>query len=152
MKPNASATWVGSPRRGKGVVTSGSGTLSQSRYLGNCGGEGKETNPYELLAAAHATCFSMALAHELADAGFTPQRIDTTVTLTMEPLSDGWTVAAIQLDVLAEAPRATQGDFIRAAVSAKTSCTISRLLKTNISMSAKLGKSKNHGSAKVRRA
>ena len=66
MKPNASATWVGDLRRGKGVVTTGSGTLSQSQYFGTGDGEGRGTNPYELIAAAHAACFSMALADELA--------------------------------------------------------------------------------------
>jgi osmotically inducible protein OsmC len=143
MKPNASATWVSGLRRGEGVVTRGSGSLSQNQYFGIEDGEGKDINPYELIAAAHAACFSMTLAKELVGAGFTPQRIVTTVTVTMETLSVGWTVTGIQLDVLAEAPRAKQGDFIRAAVGAKTSCTISRLLKTNISMSAKLENSAN---------
>jgi osmotically inducible protein OsmC len=150
MKPNASATWVGGLRRGKGVVTTGSGTLSQGLYFETGDGKGKGTNPYELFAAAHAACFSMALANELADAGFTMQRISTTVTVTLEPLSAGWTITGIQIDVLAEAPRAKQGDFIRAAVRAKTSCTISRLLKTNISMSAKLENSGTATHAKVR--
>jgi osmotically inducible protein OsmC len=80
----------------------------------------------------------MTLANELASAGFSPQRIATTVTVTLEPLSAGWTITGVQLDFLADAPRAKQGDFIAAAVRAKTNCTISRLLKTNISMSAKL--------------
>ena len=142
MKPNASATWVGDLRRGNGVVTTGSGTLSQSQYFGTGDGEGKGTNPYELVAAAHEACFSMTLANELTSAGFTPRRIATTVTVTIEPLPAGWTITGIQLDVVAELPRAKQGDFIRAAVRAKTSCTISRLLKTNLSMSAKL---KNSG-------
>src|SRR5258708_6617226 len=138
MKPNASATWVGDLRRGKGVVTTGSGTLSQSAYFGTGDGKGKGPNPYELIAAAHAACFSMALSNELARARFTPRRIVTTVTVTMEQLPVGWTVTGIQLDVLAEAPRAQQIDFIEAAIRAKTNCTISRLLKTNISMNAKL--------------
>jgi lipoyl-dependent peroxiredoxin len=138
MKPNASATWIGDLRRGKGVVTTESGTLSQSQYRGTGDGQGKGANPYELIAAAHAACFSMALADELAGAGFSPQRIDTTVTVTMEQLPAGWTITGIQLNVLANTLRTKQGDFIRAAVRAKTNCTISRLLKTNISMSAKL--------------
>lgn len=138
MKPNASATWVGDLRRGNGVVTTGSGTLSQSQYFGTGDGEGQGTNPYELVAAAHAACFSMTLANELTSAGCIPQRIATTVTVTMEPLSVGWTVTGIQLDVLAEVPRLKQNDFIRAAVRAKTHCTISRLLNANLSMSAKL--------------
>src|SRR5438046_2803310 len=102
MKPNASATWVGDLRRGKGVVTTGSGTLSQSQYFVTGDGKRKESNPYELIAAAHAACFSMTLARELAGAGFTPQRIVTTVTVTLEPLPAGCTVTGVQLDVLAE--------------------------------------------------
>jgi osmotically inducible protein OsmC len=151
MKPNASATWVGDLRRGKGVITTGSGTLSQSQYFGTCDGEGRGTNPYELIAAAHAACFSMTLANELAAAGFTPQRIATTVTVTMEALPAGWTITDIQLDVLAKAARAKQGDFIRAAIRAKTNCTISRLLKTNLSMSAKLESSGDRRTDKIRR-
>jgi osmotically inducible protein OsmC len=108
MKPNASATWVGDLRRGNGVVTTGSGTLSQSQYFGTGDGEGKGTKPYELVAAAHAARFSMTLANELTSAGFTPRRIATTVTVTIEPLPAGWTITGIQLDVVAELPRAKQ--------------------------------------------
>jgi osmotically inducible protein OsmC len=151
MKPNASATWVDGVRHGNGVVTTGSGTLSQSQYSGTGDGEGKGTNPYELIAAAHAACFSMTLAKELAGAGFTPQRIVTTVTVMIEALPAGWTITAIQLDVLAEAPRVKQGDFIRAAVCAKMHCTISRLLKANLSMTAKLESSRDRRTDKVRR-
>jgi osmotically inducible protein OsmC len=150
MKPNASATWVGNLRRGKGVVTTGSNTLSQSQYFGAGDGEGKGTNPYELIAAAHAACFSMALANELAAAGFTTHHIATTAIVAMEQLPEGWTVTGVQLDVLAEAPRLKQNDFIRAAVRTKTYCTISRLLNTNISMSAKLQILENRRTSKVR--
>ena len=149
MKPNASATWVCGRSRGKGLVTTGSGILSQSRYSGTGDEEGKGANPYELIAAALAACFSMTLASKLVSAGFTPDSISTTATVTMEPLPAGRTITAIELDVLAEVPRAKQGDFIRAAVSTKTSCTISRLLTTNISMSARLEKSKSRGTAKA---
>jgi lipoyl-dependent peroxiredoxin len=138
MKPNASATWVGDLSRGNCAVTTGSGTLSQSQYFGTGDREGKSANPYELIAAAHAACFSMTLANDFVSAGFTPRRIVRTVTVTIEALPAGWTIAGIQLDVLADVPRLQQNDFIRAAVRAKTHCTISRLLKTNISMSAKL--------------
>jgi lipoyl-dependent peroxiredoxin len=151
MKPNASATWVGDLRRGNGVVTTGSGTLSQSQYFGRGDGEAKGTNPYELLAAAHAACFSMTLAKELAGAGFTPQRIATTVTVTIEALPAGWTITGVQLDVLAEVPRLKQNDFIRAAVRAKTNCTISRLLKANLSMSAKLDHANHRRAPTVKR-
>ncbi len=123
------------------MVTTGSRSLSQSQYFGIDDGEGKDINPYELIAAAHAVCFSMTLANELADAGFCPHRINTTATVTMEQQPVGWTITAIQLDVLAGAPRMRQSDFIKITVRAKTNCTISRLLKTNISMSAKLDNS-----------
>jgi osmotically inducible protein OsmC len=118
---------------------------AQSRYFGTDDGEGKEPNPYELVAAAQAACFSMALARELAGAGFTPQRIETTVTVTLESLPVGWTITGVQLEVLAEVARLKQNDFIQAAVGAKTRCTISRLLKANLSMSkaGKLRKSQN---------
>jgi lipoyl-dependent peroxiredoxin len=151
MKPNASATWVGDLRRGKGVVTTGSGILSQSQYFATDDGEAKGPNPYELIAAAHAACFSMTLANELTSAGCTPQRIAITVTVTMEPLSVGQTITGIQFDVLAEVPGLKQNDFIRAAVRAKINCTISRLLNTNISMSAKLESSQPHRTNKIRR-
>ena len=94
----------------------------------------------------------MTLAHELAGAGFTPQRIATTVTVTLEPLPAGWTIAGVQLDVLASVPRLKQNDFIRAAVSTKTRCTISRLLNTNLYMSAKLENSGRRGLGTARRS
>jgi lipoyl-dependent peroxiredoxin len=152
MKQNASATWVGGLSHGKGLITTASGALSQSQYFEACDGEGKGTNPYELIAAAHAACFCLALADELTDAGFTPDRINTTATVIIEQLPVGWTVTAIQLDVLAEVPRAEQSDFIKATVKAKTNCTISRLLKTNIAMSAKLEDSENRDIENARRS
>jgi osmotically inducible protein OsmC len=151
MKPNASATWVGGLRSGKGVVTTGSGALSQTQYFPVDYAKGRGTDPCELIAAAHAACFSMALANELAGTGFTPDRIRITATVTMEQLPPGWSITGMQLDVLAEVPRAKQGDFIRAALCAKTNCLISRLLKTNISMSAKLENSENRRYREVRR-
>jgi osmotically inducible protein OsmC len=151
MKRNASAVWFGDLEDGKGVVTTESTTLSESQYFAADDCEGRGTNPYELIAAAHAACFSVTLANELASAGLTPRRISTSATVTMEPLPIGWTITGIQLDVLAEAPRAKQSDFIRATVRAKTNCTVSRLLKVNISMSAKLENSENRRTAEVRR-
>jgi osmotically inducible protein OsmC len=151
MKPNASATWVGDLRRGKGMLTTGSGILSQSQYFGTGDGKGQGTNPYELVAAAHAACFSMTLGNELVAAGFTPHHITTTAIVAMGQLPEGWTITGVQLDVLAKAPRLKQNDFIRAAVRAKTHCTISRLLmNTNISMSARLENSDNRRTHKVR--
>jgi lipoyl-dependent peroxiredoxin len=145
MKRNASAVWIGDLKDGKGVVTTESATLFESQYFAAGDANSKGTNPYELIAAAHAACFSTTLASELASAGFTPHRISTSATITMEQLPVGWTITSIQLDVLADVPRAEQSNFIKATISAKTNCTISRLLKTNISMSAKLENSENHG-------
>jgi lipoyl-dependent peroxiredoxin len=144
MKRSASAVWFGGARGGRGLVTTGSGALSQTKYPGPARGKGNGTNPYELIAGGHATSYSLTLANELAAAGFKPHRIVTTTTIIMERLSAGWNIAGIQLDVLAEVPQAKQGDFIRAAVSAKTRCAISRLLNANISMSAKLETSGSH--------
>jgi lipoyl-dependent peroxiredoxin len=93
----------------------------------------------------------MTLASELAGTGFTPQRIETTVTVTLEPWPVGWTLTGVQPDVLAEVPRLKQNDFIQAAVRAKTRCTISRLLKANLSMSTKLDNSNHRRAPKVRR-
>jgi lipoyl-dependent peroxiredoxin len=140
MKPNASAIWFGNLKGGKGIVSTKSDTLSQSEYFATGNAKRRGTNPCELIAAAHASCFSMTLANELLDAGFCPRRIITTATVTMEQLPAGWTIAGIQLDVVAEVPRADQSDFIKATVSAKTNCTISRLLNANIYMSARLEK------------
>jgi lipoyl-dependent peroxiredoxin len=151
MKRNASAVWIGNLKEGKGLVTTESATLLERQYLAVDGADGTGTNPYELIAAAHAACFSMTLANEIGSAGFAPRRIDTTATITMEKLPIGWTISGIQLSVFAEVPRAKQSDFIKATVRAKTNCTISRLFKTNISMSAKLDNSKNRGTEKIRR-
>jgi len=98
----------------------------------------KGTNPPELIAAAHASSFSMALADELGEAGYSPKQIDTTSTVTMEHAAAGWTMTQIHLDVIAAVPHAPQCDFIDAAIRAKTNCSVSRLLHANISMSAKL--------------
>lgn len=138
MKPNASAIWFGGLKSEKCVVTTKSGTLSESQYFAADDGKGKGTNPYELIAAAHAACFSMALANELAGAGFIPRRINTTANVAMEQVEEGWIITGIHLDVVAEAPLEKQSVFIEAAVRAKTNCMVSRILRTNISMSAKL--------------
>jgi osmotically inducible protein OsmC len=152
MNRNASAIWIGDLKDGKGVVTTESATLVQRLYFAGADPDGKGTNPYELIAASHAACFSATLANELASAGFNPRRICTTAIIIVELLSIGWTITGVQLDVLAEVPRAKQSDFIRATISAKTRCTISRLLKTNIYMSAKLETSENRRRNKVRRS
>ena len=100
--------------------------------------EGKGTNPEELIAAAHAGCFSMALSGQLGAANLTPERINTTATVTLEKLESGFEVTEIVLDVTARVPNATQEQFDTAANNAKTGCPISKLFKAKITMNAKL--------------
>jgi lipoyl-dependent peroxiredoxin len=142
MKPftrDASFSWLGTHQHGKGAITTQSAVLKKARCVSGLHlGRGRGTNPPELIAAAHASSFSMALANELGDAGYSPDQIDTRATVTMEHVAAGWTMTQIRLDVIACVPRAAQCDFIDAAVRAKTSCSISRLLHANILMSAKL--------------
>ena len=103
------------------------------------------TNPPELIAAAHAGSFSIALANELGEAGYSPDQIDTIATVTMEDVPAGWTMTQIHLDVIAVVPRAAQCDFIDATLRAKASCPISRVLNANISMRAKLKRLQKKG-------
>ena len=139
MNRNASALWKGNLHEGEGTLTTESGVLSKTQYSFRTRfAEGRGTNPDELIAASLGGCFSMALSNELGLCGFHPQRIETTATATLEDLAAGWTVTHIQLDVHANVPDASQAGFMDAAIAAKTNCPISRLLKTNISMTASL--------------
>jgi osmotically inducible protein OsmC len=101
----------------------------------------RTTNPPELIAAAHASSFSITLADELAESGYYPRQIDTTATITMEDTAAGWTMTQIHLDVIATVPKVAQCDFIDAALRAKANCPISRSLNANISMRAQLSPS-----------
>jgi osmotically inducible protein OsmC len=142
MKPfsrTASVVWEGSHQRGEGAITTQSAILKNAPCVsGHRSDRGKGTNPPELLAAAHASSFSIALANELGNGGYCPEQIDTTAIVTMALTAAGWTMTGIHLDVVAYVPRAAQCDFIDAAVRAKTSCSISRLLQAKVSMFAKL--------------
>jgi osmotically inducible protein OsmC len=141
MKPftrKASVTWLGNHAQGKGAMSTTSAILNKVPYGLGTRLDGKGTNPPELIAAAHAGSFSIALASELGDAGYHPTQVDTTATVTMEDGATGWTMTQIHLDVIAIVPRAKQCDFIDATLRAKTTCLISRLLNANISMRAKL--------------
>jgi len=141
MQRKASAQWNGSLKEGKGTVSTDSGVLNQAQYSFSTRFEnGKGTNPEELIAAAHAGCFSMALSAELGKAGMTPESIHTTANLTMDKLDAGWTVTRIHLDVTAKIPGANDAAFQSAANAAKAGCPISRLLKADISMEARLQK------------
>ncbi len=140
MKRKASARWEGGLKEGKGTVSTQSGVLSKAQYsFSTRFEEGNGTNPEELIAAAHAGCFSMALSNELGQSGMTPKSIETEATLTMEKTDAGFTVTEINLDVTANIPGADSAKFQAAAEKAKAGCPISRLLNTKITMNARLG-------------
>jgi osmotically inducible protein OsmC len=139
MKRSASAVWEGNLKDGKGTISTESGVLSQTSYSFSTRFEnGRGTNPEELVAAAHAGCFSMALSAELGKVSITPESIHTTANLTMDRLEAGWTVTAIHLEVNARIPGGDQAKFEAAANAAKAGCPISRLLNTKITMEARL--------------
>jgi osmotically inducible protein OsmC len=139
MKRKASAVWQGGLKDGKGKISTDSGVLDSTQYsFSTRFEEGKGTNPEELIAAAHAGCFSMALSGQLGNAGMTAQEINTTATITMEKTDAGFTVTESHLDVTAKIPGADPKAFETAANNAKAGCPISRLLNTKITMNAKL--------------
>ena len=139
MKRNASAEWQGDLKTGKGTVSTESTVLSKAQYsFGTRFENGKGTNPEELIAAAHAGCFTMALSGQLGNAGLTPQELRTTATVTFEKLDAGWTVTQIHLDVKGKVPNADQAAWEKATQGAKTGCPISKLLNTKITMEAKM--------------
>jgi osmotically inducible protein OsmC len=135
----ASAVWRGGLKDGKGTVSTESGVLKDNQYSFSTRFEnGVGTNPEELIAAAHAGCFSMALSGTLGGAGMTADSINTTATVTMEKTDAGFTVTAVHLDLTAKIPNANKAAFEKAAADAKAGCPISRLLKANITLDAKL--------------
>ena len=139
MQRKASAVWKGGVKDGKGTVSSASGVLSNTAYSFTTRFENSPgTNPEELIAAAHAACFSMALSAQLGNANLTAESINTTATLSLDKLDSGWTITTIQLDVAARVPKADDAAFQKAANDAKTGCPISKLLNAKITMSAKL--------------
>lgn len=139
IKRKGSAVWTGSLKDGKGTVSTDSGVLDNAQYsFSTRFEEGKGTNPEELIGAAHAGCFSMALSAQLTTAGTPPQRIATTANVTMEKQDAGFTVTGVHLDVVANVPGIDQAAFDKAANEAKANCPISRLLNANITMDAKL--------------
>jgi lipoyl-dependent peroxiredoxin len=139
MKRKASAVWRGDLKAGKGLISTESGTLNEAQYsFGTRFENGVGTNPEELIAAAHAGCFSMAFAAELGKVGITPESIATTATITMEKTDAGFTVTASHLDVTAKVPGQDQAKVLGSARAAKAGCPISRLLKAEITMAAKI--------------
>jgi lipoyl-dependent peroxiredoxin len=139
MQRKASAVWKGGLKDGKGTVSATSGVLSNTPYSFTTRFENAPgTNPEELIAAAHAACFSMALSAQLGGANLTPESINTSANLTMEKLDAGWTITTIQLDVVARVPGASQEAFNKAADNAKSGCPVSKVLNAKITMNAKL--------------
>jgi osmotically inducible protein OsmC len=135
MKRKASAVWKGSGKEGAGHVTTQSSVLNKTQYSFNSRfAEGIGTNPEELIAAAHAGCFTMKLSFVLGEAGFTPDEINTDCTITLE---EG-TITQSQLVLKARVPKITKEKFEECAQDAKANCPISKLLNTNISLTATL--------------
>jgi osmotically inducible protein OsmC len=139
MKRTASAAWTGGLKDGKGNISTQSGVLSGTQYGFNTRFEnGPGTNPEELIAAAHAGCFSMALSMQLGEAGMTAERIDTKAEVTLEKGDGGFAITAIHLDLVAKIPGADRQAFETAANSAKEGCPVSKVLNANITLSTRL--------------
>jgi osmotically inducible protein OsmC len=139
MERKATAVWQGDLRHGQGTLTTESKVLSNTPYSFSTRFESSPgTNPEELLGAAHAGCFTMALSAQLGEAGIKPERIETKATITLEKLESGYTVTHSHLDVAVKAAGADKAKFEAAATKAKTGCPLSKVLKAEISMDARL--------------
>ncbi len=139
MKRKGSAVWRGGLKDGKGIVSTESGVLSNTQYSFSTRFEdGKGTNPEELIAAAHAGCFSMALSAQLGGAGITPEQIQTTATVSLDKTDGGFAITAIHLDVVAKIPGGNKQAFDTAANNAKEGCPVSKVLNATITMDARL--------------
>jgi len=139
MKRTGSAVWQGGIRDGRGTVSTESGVLDGAQYSFSTRFEdGTGTNPEELLAAAHAGCFSMALSKQLNDAGLTADSINTTASVRLEKTDAGFSITKVHLDVTARVPGADAAAFETAAGNAKAGCPVSRLFNAEITLDAKL--------------
>lgn len=139
MERTASAVWNGGLKDGNGSISTQSGVLSSTPYSFTTRFERtKGTNPEELIAAAHAGCFTMALSAQFGTMNVTPQSLRTTATLKFEKLDAGWTISKIHLDVAGRVPGISAEAFQNAAQSAKANCPVSRVLKAEITMTASL--------------
>jgi lipoyl-dependent peroxiredoxin len=139
MKRKASAVWMGGLKDGRGTISTQSGVLSDTQYsFSTRFEEGIGTNPEELIAAAHAGCFSMALSAQLGEAGLVAESINTTATITLEKTDTGFTITAAHLDVTVRIPGADSQAFAVAANNAKAGCPVSRVLNAQITMDARL--------------
>jgi len=139
MKRKASARWQGTGKEGAGTLSTQSGVLDDTPYSFVARfGDGKGTNPEELIAAGHAGCFTMALSFMLNGAGFTADALDTEATLTLDQVNGNWTVTGIHLMTRARVPGIDAAKFAELASNAKTNCPISRLLNASITLDAAL--------------
>ena len=139
MQRKASAVWKGGLKDGKGTISAPSGVLKDTQYSFSTRFEsGQGTNPEELIAAAHAGCFSMALSGQLGGANLTAESISTTVTLSLEKLDSGWAITASHIDVVGKVPGADAATFQKCAEAAEKGCPVSKVLNAKITMTAKL--------------
>ena len=139
MKRHASAHWEGGLKDGKGTVSTDSGVLDQQQYsFGTRFEDGKGTNPEELIGAAHAGCYSMALSMILGEAGMTADSIDTKADVSLEPVEGGFAITAVHLTLVASIPGADKAGFEEAAEKAKQGCPVSKLLDAEITLDATL--------------
>lgn len=139
MQRKATAVWEGNLKEGKGNISTESGVLQNTQYsFGTRFENGKGTNPEELLAAAHAGCFAMALSNELGSVGLTPKKLDATATITLDKTADGFSITKSHIDLIAEIPGADQAKFDAAVHKAEKGCPVSKLYKAEISVSAQL--------------
>ncbi len=139
MQRKGSAVWRGGLKDGKGTVSTASGVLRDTQYSFATRFEnGAGTNPEELIAAAHAGCFSMALSGQLGNAGMKADSIETIATVTIEKQDAGFAITAVHLDVTARIPGGDRAKFDQAAKSAKEGCPVSKVLNAKITMEAKL--------------
>ena len=139
MQRKASAVWRGGLKDGKGLISAPGGVLNNTPYSFTTRFENAPgTNPEELIAAAHAGCFSMALSAQLGGANLTPESISTSVTLSLDKLDSGWTITASHIDVVGKVPGADVATFQKYAEAAEKGCPVSKVLNAKITMSAKL--------------
>ena len=139
IKRDATAVWTGAGKDGRGVLTTQSGTLQEIPYSFTTRfGDQKGTNPEELIAAAHAGCFSMALAFQLSGAGHVPERLTTKADLSMVQEGGGWRIAAVTLTLKAKVPGVGGDEFMKLAESAKQNCPVSKVLNADITLKAEL--------------
>jgi osmotically inducible protein OsmC len=139
MKRTANAVWQGDLKSGKGSISTQSTALNQTQYSFSTRFEdGVGTNPEELLAAAHAGCFTMALSAQLGGAGMTADKLETTCTISLEKVGDGFSITNSHLDLVAHIPGADQEKFDAAVKAAETGCPVSKLFKTEITVNARL--------------